>query len=312
MLIHDPCHIKRMYPGLHSTRLRTFFVISPQLANRLISILTMKSPKINPTPTSSLVNIIECRRPNDHQSLLRQVQKTRRRHACEYSLPGFSLRKCQARLRLLRNGVVSRSWQFDSSFQILVVEMRHVQEVTPCALWMEIPSVVIVVYDPGDHDSMQRVTDLLDMEPSAWLPQGCQLALASSGGTTSSPRPVRRLKARAKRRMGMLQLFDILHSGDLMSLLQWTLVVASTRKVTGPNPVACEESISEPSKPGLWSKFDRPARTKMLRMMTSKVTLRSATDSTDTRESESQSTVPKAPGEYGDTVTRPSTAPNIQ
>lgn len=208
----------------------------------------------------------------------------------------------------------SRSWQFESSFQNLVVEMRHIEEVIPCALWMEIPTVVIVVYDPGDHDSMQRVTDLLDMEQSAWLPQGCQLALASSRGTTHSPRPVRLLKARAKRRMGMLQLFDILRSEDTMSLLQWTLVVASTRKVTDPDPVALEESVFEPGKPGLWSKlFDRPGRRKLLRKMTSKVTLRSATDSTDTRESELQSTVlDAAGGEYGDTVTRPSTASNIQ
>ena len=213
----------------------------------------------------------------------------------------------------VRNGVESRSWQFESSSQILVVEMRHVQEVTPCALWMEIPSVVIVVYEPGNHDSMQRVTDLLDMDPSAWLPQGCQLALASNGGTTSSPRPVRRLKARAKRRMGMLQLFDILHSEDTLSLLQWTLVVASTRKVSDPDPVALEESVLEPGKPGVWSKlFDRPARTNLLRKMASKVTLKSATDSNDAGESESQSTFQKTPGEYEDTVTRPSIAPNIQ
>ena len=214
----------------------------------------------------------------------------------------------------VRNGVESRSWQFDSSFQILVVEMRHIPEVIPCALWMEIPSAVIVVYDPGDHGSMRRVNNLLDMDACAWLPQGCQLALASNGGTTSSRWPVQRLKARAKRRMGMLQLFDILHSEDAMSLLHWTLVVASTRKVTDPDPVAPQESVLEPGKPGSWSKlFDRPARTKLLRRkMTSKVTLRSATDSTDTRESASQPTSLKAPGEYGDTVTRPSTAPNIQ
>ena len=213
----------------------------------------------------------------------------------------------------VRNGVESRSWQFDSSFQVLVVEMRHIQEVTPCALWMGIPSVVIVVYDPRDHDSMQRVTGLLDMEPSAWLPQGCQLALASNGGTTNSPRPVRRLKARAKRRMGMLQLFDILHSVGTMSLLQWTLVVASTRKVTDPDPVALEESVLESGKPGLWSKLlDRQGQPKLLRKMTSKVTLRSATDSNDTGESESQAAFHKAPGEYGDMVARPLTAPTIQ
>ena len=181
--------------------------------------------------------------------------------------------------------------------------MRHIQEVTPCALWMEIPSIVIVVYDPGDHDSMQRVTDLLDMDPFTWLPQGCQLALASNGDATNSPRPVRRLKARAKRRMGMLQLFDILHSEDRMSLLQWALVVASTRKVTDPVPVAPPESVLEPGKPRLWSKLiDRPGTTKLLRKMTSKITLKSATDSNDIGESESQSPLPKAPGEYGDTV----------
>ena len=191
-------------------------------------------------------------------------------------------------LTTVRNGVESRTWQFDSSFQIQVVEMRHIQEVTPCGLWMEIPTVVIVVYDPGDHDSMQRVTDLLHKEPSVWLPQGCQLALASNGCTTNSPRPVQQLKARAKGCMGMLKLFDILHSEDTMSLLQWTLVVAATRKVPDPDPVALEGSVLEPGKPGVWSKLlERPARTNLLRKMTSKVTLKSATDSNDAGESES-------------------------
>ena len=162
--------------------------------------------------------------------------------------------------------------------------MRDTRQVTPCTVWMEIPTVVIVVYDAADHHSMQRVTDLLAMEPSAWLPDGCQLALASSGSATASPWPVRRLKGRAKGRMGTVQLFDILNSEATMHLLQWTLVTASTHKVPYPDPFDHDVSIFEPDRPGVWSK--------LLRKVASKVTLRSTAGSVETWDSEPESILP--------------------
>ena len=99
----------------------------------------------------------------------------------------------------VRNGVESLSWQFPSSSQIHIVEMRHLQHVTLYPLASDIPTVVIVVYDPADRHSMERVADLLDQDRCTWLPQGCPLALARSGGSSDPPRPVRRLQERAKK-----------------------------------------------------------------------------------------------------------------
>ena len=101
--------------------------------------------------------------------------------------------------------------------------------------------------------------------------------------------------------MGTVQLFDILSSEATMnSLLQWTLVVASTHQVTDPDPVNLEESALEPDRPGAWSK--------LLKKVASKVTLRSTADSIEAWDSETESTFPK----HGDTITRLLTPPNIQ
>ena len=206
-----------------------------------------------------------------------------------------------------RSGVQSLSWQFDSSSHIQIVEMRHVQDVTPYTLLTDIPTIVIVVYDPANIQSMKQVADLLDTDRSIWLPQGSQLALASSGGTTESSRPVRRLKSRAKKQVGRIQVADLLRPESTLSLLQWTLVVAATQKVTCPNPVDHEKSAFESETSGFWSKmFDRPRGEKSVRTTTSMATLRSVADSTGTRESETQSTVLARP------VTRPSTASNTR
>ena len=216
-------------------------------------------------------------------------------------------------LTTVRNGVELLSWQFDSSSQTQIVEMRHFQNMAPYTLSTDIPTVVIEVYDPADANSMKRVADLLDKGRSTWLPQGSQLAMASSGGTTDSSRPVRRLKAQAKKQMGRIQVVDLLRPEFIISLLQWTLVVAATQKVTCPNPADHEKSVFESGTSGFWSKlFDRPRGTKSLRTMTSKVTLKSVTDSTGTQESGTQCAFLARPSESKGTVTRPSTAPDTR
>ena len=213
----------------------------------------------------------------------------------------------------VRNGVESLSWQFPSSSQIHIVEMRHLQHVTLYPLASDIPTVVIVVYDPADRHSMERVADLLNQDRCTWLPQGCPLALARSGGSSDPPRPVRRLQERAKKDMSVVQMFDVLKPESKMDLLQWTLVVAATQRVLCPDLADHEKSVFEMDQPGFWSKLRHTSRRAMLlRKVTSKITLRSATDSAGTLESETQSTLLKRPDENLDSRTRPSTAPHIR
>ena len=175
----------------------------------------MGSPSTGTPGSSILVNIIDCRAAGNCQPLIRQVRNSHPGHRC---------------------GVESGWWRFPSSSQPLNVEMRRIQDVDPNAVWLQVPTVVIVVYDAADDDSMKRLTGVLEMKTSTWLPQGCQLALASSGSTSSSGRPVRRLKARAKKHMGVVQVFDLHHPVSTMQLLLWTLVVATTHGVTGFRP----------------------------------------------------------------------------
>ena len=157
---------------------------------------------------------------------------------------------------------------------------------------------------------MKRVADLLDQDRSTWLPQGCPLALARSGGSSNPPRPVRRLK---EKHMSVVQMFDFLEPESKMDLLQWTLVVAATQKVVCPDPADHEKSVFEMDQPGFWSKLRHTSRrAKLLRKVTSRITLRSATDSAGTLESETQSTLLKRPDENLDSLTRPSTAPHIR
>ena len=48
--------------------------------------------------------------------------------------------------------------------------MRHFQNMAPYTLSIDIPIVMIEVYDPIDANSMKRVADLLDKGYSTWLP----------------------------------------------------------------------------------------------------------------------------------------------
>ena len=213
----------------------------------------------------------------------------------------------------VRSGVESGWWQFPSSSQTLNVEMRQIQGVDPNAIWLQVPTVVIVVYDAADGDSMKRLTAVLNMKTSTWLPQSCQLALASSGSTTDSGRPVRRLKTQAKKHMGAVQVFGLHNPETTMKLLQWTLVVAATHVVTGTDQIEHETSFFNVERRNFWSNLrHKPPGTTLLRTVASTFTLRSSTGSTGVGGSDAQSTFVRPPDKNIDTLDRPSTAPDVR
>ena len=83
--------------------------------------------------------------------------------------------------------------------------------------------------------------------------------------------------------MGAVQVLDVHGPESMMNLFQRTLVVAATKKVMCPNPADHERPVFESERSGFSSKlFGRPPGTKLLRTVASKVTMKSATDSTGT------------------------------
>ena len=179
--------------------------------------------------------------------------------------------------------------------------MRQVENITPYSLWNDIPTVVIVVYDPTDRLSMGRVAALLRMEHSAWLPRTSRLALASSGSTWAAALPVWRLKRRAKRHMGQVYVSDLRDRESTRTLFDWTLEEATTRPVPDLDPAEHETSFFEIDDPMYWSKLRyHPPGTRFLRKVVSMFTLRSSKSSHGSEEDGSPSYFPSPGGEDED------------
>ena len=305
------------YPGRtvsndSSTHLRLLFILNTQLCRcPILTYKTMESPGGRTPVSSSLVNIIDCRAAGRYQPLLHQVRNSHSGHRCHCNSRGNQCAQMSGVMTAIRSGVESGRWQFPTSSHTLHVEMRQIQDVDPHAMWLQVPTVVIVVYDAADGDSMKRLTAVLAMKTSTWLPESCLLALACSGTPTDSGRPVRRLKSRAKKHMGTVQVFGLQNAETTMKLLQWTLVVAATHTVTGSDQVEHETSFFDVGGRSIWSKIlHSPSGTTLLRKVASKLTLRSSPGSSGTGGSDAQSTFVTPPHKNADTLDRPSTAPN--